>query len=139
MAGIHFSFVDLKQVIALNMGIADRLDENRAESFTIVYCNFEGIEQEIIDNSLESILRTSDSIVNHEKDYFFILPYTDKYGADIVKKMFDEAFSKFLKSFMLSYPADGENPEILLGGLQDSVSFFLKDDLSCLDRFAKVI
>lgn len=139
MAGIHFSFTDFKQLLALNMGISDRLDENRAESFTLVYCNLEGIDQEIIDNSLKSILRTSDSIVNNEKDYFFVLPYTDKYGADIVKKMFDEAFAKFLKSFMLSYPADGENPEELLSSLQDSVSFFLKDDLPCLDQFAKVI
>lgn len=139
MAGIHFTFTDFRQLLALNMGISDRLDENRAESFTLLYCSFEGIDQEIIDNSLQSILRTSDSIVNHDKDYFFVLPYTDKYGAEIVKKMFDEAFAQFLKSFLLSYPVDGENPEELLGGLQDSVSFFLKKDLPCLDRFAKVI
>ena len=139
MAGIHFSFTDFKQLLSLNMGIADRLDENRAESFTILYCNLEGIDQDVIDNSLQVILRTSDSIVNHEKEYFFVLPYTDKYGAEIVKKMFDEAFAKFLKSFLLSYPADGETPEELLGFLQDSVSFLLKDDVSCLDRFARVI
>lgn len=139
MAGIHFSFIDFKQLLALNIGIADRLDENRAESFTVLYCNLEGIDQEVIDNSLQTILRTSDSIVNHEKDYFFVLPYTDKYGADIVKKMFDEAFAKFLNSFMLSYPADGEKPEELLGGLQDSVSVFYKYDLPCLDRFARII
>ena len=139
MAGIHFSFTDFKQLLALNIGIADRLDENRAESFTILYCNLEELDQDVIDNSLESILRTSDSIVNHGKDYFFVLPYTDKYGAEIVKKMFDEAFSTFLKSFLLAYPADGEKPEDLLGGLQDSVSVFFKYDLHCLDRFAKVI
>jgi len=139
MAGIHFSFIDFKQLLALNMGIADRLDENRAESFTILYCNLDGINQEAIDNSLKDILRTSDSIVNFEKNYFFVLPYTDKYGADIVKKMFDEAFAKFLNSFLLSYPADGESPEALLGSLQDSVSIFYKDDLHCLDRFAKVL
>ena len=139
MAGIHFSFIDFKQLLALNMGIADRLDENRAESFTILYCNLDGVEQEIIDNSLKDILRTSDSIVNHDKDYFFVLPYTDKYGAEIVKKMFDEAFARFLNSFLLSYPADGETPESLLGNLQDSVSVFYKDDLHCLDKFAKVI
>ncbi|MBL4730740.1 MAG: hypothetical protein JKY28_05180 [Sulfurimonas sp.] len=139
MAGIHFSFGEFKQLLALNMGISDRLDENRAESFTLVYCNLEGIEQSIIDNSLESILRTSDSVVNNGKDYFFVFPYTDKYGADIVKKMFDELFVKYLDSFMLSYPADGESPEELLSSLQDSVSFFLKDDLRCLDQFAKVI
>jgi len=139
MPGIHFTFADFKQLLALNIGIADRLDENRAESFTVLYCHLDGIDQEIIDNSLETILRTSDSIVNHEKEYFFVLPYTDKYGAEIVKRMFDEAFSSYLNSFMLSYPADGESPEELLSGLQDSVSVFYKYDLHCLDRFAKVI
>ena len=139
MAGIHFAFEDFKQLLALNMGIADRLDENRAESFTVLYCNLRDVDQEIIDSSLKEILRTSDSIVNHEGDYFFVLPYTDKYGADIVKKMFDEFYAKFLNSFMLSYPADGESPEELLGSLQDSVSTFYKDDLHCLDRFARVI
>jgi len=139
MAGIHFSFDNFKQLLNLNIGISDRLDENRAESFTLLYCDFSGVDEEVIKSSLEDILRTSDSIVNHGTDYFFVLPYTDKYGADIVKKMFDEFFAKFIKSFMLSYPADGETPEEILGMMQDSVSLFYKDDLSCLDRFAKVI
>ncbi|MDF1875366.1 hypothetical protein JHD48_06435 [Sulfurimonas sp. SAG-AH-194-I05] len=139
MAGIHFSFTDFKQLLALNMGISDRLDENRAESFTLLYCNLAGISDEVIESSLGEILRTSDSIVNDKGDYFFVLPYTDKYGADIVKKMFDEFYAKFLNSFMLSYPVDGETPEELLGTMQDSVSLFYKDDLNCLDRFAKVI
>jgi len=139
MAGIHFSFSDFKQLLSLNMGISDRLDENRAESFTLLYCDFDGISNEVIDSSLQEILRTSDSIVNDGTNYFFVLPYTDKYGADIVKKMFDEFFAKFLSSFMLSYPADGENAEEILGNMQDSTSFFCKKDLHCLDRFAKVI
>ena len=139
MAGIHFTFDNFKQLLHLNMGISDRLDENRAESFTLLYCSFAGIDQSIIDSSLKQILRTSDSIVNHELDYFFVLPYTDKYGAVIVKKMFDEFFGKFLNSFLLSYPADGESPEEILGNMQDSVSTFYKGDLQCLNRFAKVI
>jgi hypothetical protein len=139
MAGIHFSFDNFKQLLNLNMGISDRLDENRAESFTLLYCDFSGVNEDVIKSSLEDILRTSDSIVNHGSDYFFVLPYTDKYGADIVKKMFDEFFAKYLNSFMLSYPADGETPEEILGMLQDSVSLFYKDDLHCLDRFAKII
>ena len=139
MAGIHFSFEDFKQLLALNMGIADRLDENRAESFTLLYCKFADIPSEVVRESLKEILRTSDSIVNYGNDYFFVLPYTDKYGAEIVKKMFDEFFAKFLNSFLLSYPVDGENPEELLGNMQDSVSHFFKDDLNCLDRFAKVL
>jgi len=137
MAGIQFSFDNFKQLLDLNIGISERLDENRAESFTLLYCDFSGIEQEIIDASLLDILRTSDSIVHHENDYFFVLPYTDKYGTEIVKKMFDEFFAKFLSSFLLSYPVDGETTEELLGSMQDSSSLFLKNDLHCLDRFAK--
>lgn len=138
MAGIHFSFNNFKQLLSLNIGISERLDENRAESFTILYCDFSEISNEIVDSSLQEILRTSDSIVNEGKDYFFVLPYTDKYGAGIVKTMFDEFFAKHLNSFLISYPVDGESAESLLGNLQDSTSTFCKKDLHCLDQFAKV-
>lgn len=138
MAGIHFTFDNFKQLLRLNIGISERLDENRAESFTLLYCDLDGISTEVISNSLEEILRTSDSIVNKKSDYFFVLPYTDKYGADIVKKMFDEFFAKYLNAFMVSYPADGETPEAMLGNMQDSTSTFLKKDLHCLDKFAKI-
>jgi len=138
MAGIHFSFDNFEQLVNLNIGISDRLDENRAESFTLLYCDFSEINAEIIDAALVEILRTSDSIVNKKTDYFFVLPYTDKYGADIVKKMFDEFFAKYLNAFMLSYPADGESAQALFSNMQDSTSTFLKNDLHCLDRFSKV-
>ena len=137
MAGIHFSFENFKQLMELNIGISNRLDENRAESFTLLYCDFKGISPETVDASLTDILRTSDSIVNDGTDYFFVLPYTDKYGAEIVKKMFDEFFAKFLNSFLLSYPADGETPQEIFSTMQDSVSTFYKDDLHCLDRFTR--
>ena len=137
MAGIHFTFDNFKQVLELNIGISDRLDENRAESFTLLYCDFSGIDTSVIDASLEEILRSSDAIINHESDYFFVLPYTDKYGADTVKKMFDEFFAKFLGSFMLSYPVDGETPKELLSTMQDSTSTFLKHDLHCLDPLTR--
>ena len=139
MAGIHFSFDNFKELMQLNIGISDRLDENRAESFTLLYCDFSDLPLDIVNASLLEILRTSDTIVNHEGNYFFVLPYTDKYGAEIVKKMFDEFFAKFLKSFLLSYPVDGETPEELLGTMQDSVSLFHKNSLHCLDQFAKKI
>lgn len=138
MAGIHFSFDNFKQLMELNIGISERLDENRAESFTLLYCDFSEVPIDVVNDSLTQILRTSDAIVNHGSDYFFVLPYTDKYGAEIVKKMFDEFFAKFLGSFLLSYPADGETAEELFGNMQDSVSVFLKKDLHCLDRFARV-
>ncbi len=137
MAGIHFSFENFKQLMELNIGISNRLDENRAESFTLLYCDFDGILPEVVDSSLTDILRTSDSIVNDGTDYFFVLPYTDKYGAEIVKKMFDEFFAKFLNSFLLSYPADGETPEEIFSTMQDSVSTFYRQDLHCLDRFTR--
>ena len=139
MAGIHFTFDNFKQLMELNIGIASRVDENRAESFTLLYCDFSGLSTDIVDASLLEILRTSDAIVNDKTDYFFVLPYTDKYGAEIVKKMFDEFFDKHLKSFVLSYPVDGENAEDILEGMQDSVSMFCKVDLHCLDRFARIV
>jgi len=137
MAGIHFSFDNFRELLALNMGISDRLDENRAESFTLLYCDFSPVASETVSASLEQILRTSDSIVNHEGDYFFVLPYTDKYGAEIVKKMFDEFFAMYLDSFLLSYPVDGEKPEEIMSNMQDSVSTFYKRELHCLDRFTR--
>jgi len=137
MAGVHFSFDNFEQLLKLNIGISDRLDENRAESLTLLYCDFSDLDEEIVRSSLENTLRTSDSIVNYEGDYFFVLPYTDKYGAEIVKTMFDEFFAKYLNSFLLSYPVDGESPKELLAGMQDSVSTFFKKDLVCLDRFVK--
>lgn len=137
MAGIHFSFENFEQLLQLNIGISERLDENRAESFTLLYCDFSGIDKELIKNSLETTLRTSDSIVNSGSDYFFVLPYTDKYGAEIVKKMFDEFFAKFLPAFLISYPVDGETPKELMETLQDSVSVFLKKELHVLDCFTR--
>lgn len=133
MAGIHFQFGDFKQLLRLNIGIADRLDENRAESFTVLYCDFSEIEDEAINKALKKILRTSDTIANYKKDYFFVLPYTDKYGADIVKKLFDKFFKKFLNTFLISYPVDGESAEEITEILQTSVKRFCKRDLDYLD------
>jgi len=134
MAGIHFGFNNFKQLIELNIGISDRLDENRAESFTILYCNLSEIEDNLIKQSLSEVLRTSDSIVNRGKDYFFVLPYTDKYGGNIVKGMFDEFFAKFLDSFLISYPSDGEDSIELIEVMQNSVSSFCNIDLTYLDE-----
>ncbi len=133
MAGIHFQFEDFKQLLRLNIGIAQRLDESRAESFTVLYCDFDSIDDEMIKKSLIEILRTSDTIANHNKDYFFVLPYTDKYGAEIVKKLFDKFFDKFLTSFLISYPVDGEDADELTEFLQNSVKLLCKKDLNYLD------
>lgn len=133
MAGIHFQFEDFKQLLRLNIGIADRLDENRAESFTVLYCDLGELEDKVIGEALSKILRTSDTIANHNGDYFFVLPYTDKYGAEIVKNLFDNKFERFLNSFLISYPADGEDADEITEVLQNSVKHFCKKDLDYLD------
>ncbi|QFR50355.1 hypothetical protein FJR48_11710 [Sulfurimonas lithotrophica] len=132
MAGVHFKYGDFRQLIKLNIGISSRLDENRAESLTILYCDFSDFSKDEIKTSLSSILRNSDSIVNYKKDYFFVLPYTDKYGADTVKNMFDEFFAKKITNYLVSYPADGEDDEELIGYLQSKVKKVCKKDLSYL-------
>lgn len=135
MAGVHFGFDNFKQLLDLTIGLTQRLDENRAESFTLLYCDFFGVEQSVIDSSLEQILRNSDVIINDKTNYFFVLPYTDKYGAEIVRKMFVEFFAVDLKSHMVSYPIDGENTATLVLELRDAVSLKHKNELRCLDSF----
>jgi len=51
--------------------------------------------------------------------------------------MFDEFFAKYLDSFLLSYPVDGETSKALLENMEDSVSTFFKKELHCLDRFTR--
>lgn len=133
MAGVHFSFDNFKQLLDLSIGIAQRLDESRAESFTLLYCDFSAVKEDVIKSSLQEVLRTSDSIVNSGSDYFFVLPYTDKYGTEIVKNMFVEFFAKDLDSYMVSYPRDGEKTEVLVEELADIVSATYKNDLNCLN------
>ena len=137
MAGVQFTFNDFKSLLQLNIGISQRLDENRAESFTLLYCDLEGITTQNITQSLATALRNSDSIVNYDTDYFFVLPYTDKYGAEVVKQIFEDIFEQHIPHFMISYPVDGESAAELLELLQDSVATFLKKDLDYLDRFIK--
>ncbi len=137
MAGVLFDFSSFDSLLKLNIGIANRLDENRAESFTLLYCDMSEVYFDGIETTLLDTLRTSDSVVKYDTDYFFVLPYTDKYGAEVVKQMFEDLFEKNIKSFMVSYPVDGESSEELMETLQDSVSTFLKTDLEYLDRFIR--
>ena len=137
MAGITFSFDNFEALLELNIGIAQRLDENRAESFTLLYCDFEGLTADNIDESLTSTLRQSDSVVYYDKNYFFVLPYTDKYGAEVVKQIFEDLFEKPIPHFMVSYPVDGESGKELLEMMQNSLCTFLKSDIEYLDQFTK--
>ncbi|MDT8339261.1 MAG: hypothetical protein RQ763_08685 [Sulfurimonas sp.] len=135
MAGVHFGFDNFRQLLDLSIGLAQRLDESRAESFTLLYCDFSAVEQSVIDSSLEQILRNSDAIVNSKFEYFFLLPYTDKYGAKIVKNMFEEFFARDLNSSMVSYPVDGESSRALVEELANNISATYKKDLKCLESF----
>jgi len=135
MAGVQFTFDNFKSLLELNIGISQRLDENRAESFTLLYCDFSDILTQSVDQTLATALRTSDSIVHYDTDYYFVLPYTDKYGAEIVKQIYEDLFEQDIPHFMLSYPVDGESAYELLDALQDSIATFMKKDLDYLDRF----
>lgn len=132
MAGVTFSFDNFTALIDLNIGIASRLDENRSESFTILFCDFSGVAQAVIKDNLLSLLRTSDSIVHHGEYYFFVMPYTDRYGTGIVKGMFDEVFAYDVPSAAICYPVNGENPEELLESLHAQVKKIHRIDLDCL-------
>ena len=135
MAGVYFTFNNFKALLDLNICIAQRLDENRAESFTLLYCDFGDVATENIKETLSTALRNSDSIVHYDTDYYFVLPYTDKYGAEVVKQIYEDLFERDIPNFMISYPVDGESSAELIEMMQDSVSTFLKKDLDYLDRF----
>jgi hypothetical protein len=135
MAGVHFGFDNFKQLLDLTIGLTQRFDENRAESFTLFYCDFSEFEKPVIDSSLEQILRNSDTIVNSGTDYFLILPYTDKYGTNIVKDMFCEFFGVELKSCVVSYPVDGETSESLIEELMEIAEKKYNNSLRCLSEF----
>jgi len=136
MAGVHFNYDSFKQLLRLSIGIAGRLDENRAESLTLLYCDFTDIDDMDVENSLQEVLRNSDSIINKGNDFYFVLPYTDKYGAETVRKMFADFFDKEFTNFVVSYPVDGEDAEELTDFLQNSVKKFCKKDITYLDTLA---
>ncbi len=132
MAGVTFSFDNFTALIDLNIGIASRLDENRSESFTILFCDFTGMAKNVIDDNLTTLLRTSDSIVHYEQYYFFVMPYTDRYGTGIVKRMFDEVFATTIHSSAVCYPVNGENSAELFESLHAEVKKMHRIDLDCL-------
>lgn len=132
MAGVMFSFYNFSALVDLNIGISDRLDENRSESFTILFCDFSKISQMLIDTNLPSLLRTSDSIVHWEHYYFFVMPYTDRYGCGIVKRMIEELFSTPIPSAAVCYPSNGENAAELFESLHVEAKKIHKIDLDCL-------
>ncbi len=132
MAGVMFSFYNFSSLIELNIGISNRLDENRSESFTILFCDFSGISQSTIETNLPSLLRTSDSIIHYEQYYFFVMPYTDRFGTGIVKRMIEEVFATPIPSAAVCYPSNGENAAELLESLHAEAKKIHRIDLDCL-------
>jgi hypothetical protein len=123
---------NFSSLIELNIGISNRLDENRSESFTILFCDFSGISQSSIDTNLPSLLRTSDSIIHYEQYYFFVMPYTDRFGTGIVKRMIEEVFATPIPSAAVCYPSNGENAAELLESLHAEAKKIHHIDLDCL-------
>jgi len=132
MAGVAFSFYNFAALIDLNIGMAYRLDENRSESFAILFCDFTGLSHETIALNLPTLLRTSDSIVHYENYYFFIMPYTDRYGTGIVKRMIEESFATAIPSCAVCYPSNGENSHELFESLHAEAKKMHRIDLDCL-------
>ena len=134
MASIRFNFSELVSILKLNIGITNRLDENRAESFTVLFLDLNEMDLEVINQSLEQFLRDCDSIISYENYYFFILPYTDKYGSLVVKNMFEEFFDKPLPALEVAFPVDGESASELLASIQLMAKTTLSLELHFLDN-----
>ncbi|MCX6073063.1 MAG: hypothetical protein NTY39_01950 [Campylobacterales bacterium] len=132
MAGVAFSFDNFKPLVDLNIGIAKRLDENRSESFTLLFCDFSGIDISLINTNLPTLLRTSDSIVHCEEYYFFVMPYTDRYGCAIVKRMIENIFTAPIPTATVCYPVNGENTTELFDSLHLETKKIHGINLECL-------
>lgn len=132
MAGVMFSFYNFSALVDLNIGISNRLDENRSESFTILFCDFSNVSQSLINTNLPNLLRTSDSIVHYEHYYFFVMPYTDRYGTGIVKRMIEELFTVPIPAASVCYPVNGENAAELFESLLQEAKKTHGINLDCL-------
>lgn len=132
--GVPFSFYNFSGLIDLHRGIVERLDDVRLEAFSILYCDFEGLDKSKIDESLVQVVRSSDSYVHNDNAFFFILYQTDKYGATVVANMFEEFFAQYVKHDVVCFPRDGETAQELFDSLQTSVKKKFDLDLECLDH-----
>ena len=132
--GVPFSFYNFSGLVDLQRGIAERLDDARLEAFSILYCDFTGLDKSKIDDSLTQVVRSSDSYVHNDNAYFFILYQTDKYGATIVASMFEDFFAQYVHHDVVSFPRDGETTQDLFDSLQTSIKKKLNVYLECLDK-----
>ena len=132
--GVPFSFYNFTGLVDLHKGIAERINDAHLESFSILYCDFEGLDKSKIDESLLQVIRSSDSYVHNDNAYFFVLYQTDKYGATVVANMFEEFFDQYIHHDVVSFPRDGDTAQELFDALQASVKKKLGKDLECLDH-----
>jgi len=132
--GVPFSFYNFSGLVDLQRGIVERLDDAHLEAFSILYCDFEGLDKTKVEESLQQVVRSSDSYVHNDNAYFFILYQTDKYGATIVANMFEEFFAKYIRHDVVSFPRDGETAQDLFDALQSSVKKKMDVYLECLDH-----
>jgi len=130
---VPFSFYNFTGLVDLHRGIVDRQNDTRLEAFSILYCDFTGFDKDEIDQSLQQVVRASDSYVHNDSNYFFILYQTDMYGGTIVADMFVDFFGKEFKHHHICFPKHGENTQELFDSLQVQVKNTLKIDLECLD------
>ena len=134
---VPFSFYNFSGLVDLHRGIVERLDDAHLEAFSILYCDFEGLDKSKIDESLTQVVRSSDSYVHNDSAFFFVLYQTDKYGATVVANMFEEFFAKYIKHVAVSFPRDGETAQDLFDSLQAGVKKKLDIDLECLDHSSR--
>jgi len=132
--GVSFSFYNFSGLVDLQRGIAERLNEQRLEAFSILYCDFSGFDKAKIANSLEQVIRSSDAYVHNDNAYFFILYQTDLYGASVVATMFEEFFGSSVKHEAVSFPKDGETAQELFDAIQANAKKHHDIDLECLDH-----
>ena len=132
--GIPFSFYNFTGLVDLQRGIVERLTDTRLEAFSILYCDFNDLDKKKVEESLQLVVRSSDSYVHNDNAYFFILYQTDKYGATVVANMFEEFFATKVKHDVVSYPREGETAQDLFDALQASVKKKYDIDLECLDH-----
>jgi hypothetical protein len=135
--GVPFSFYNFSSLIDLHRGLVERLDDARLEAFSILYCNFDGLDKTKVDKSLQQILRASDAYVHNDGAFFFVLYQTDKYGATIVANMFEEFFAQYIKHDVVSFPRDGDTAQELFDSLQASIKKKLDIDVECLDSSSR--
>lgn len=135
MAAVVFSLKNLASLIQLNIGFAERFDERHIESFTLIYMRLIGLKHDIEPLEIASIMRETDAFALHDRHLFMTLPFTDKYGAVVVKNMLEEMINEPIASIEVSFPSDGDTPSEMLQSIQAQSIQRFNEALEFLDPF----